>query len=223
MKKQRTFFMLLFLTFMLLYSLCSAIPVWAEQPSGTVAKVTTKKGSLNMRARPSSTSSIKDEIPNGSCLLVLEEGEAWCLCQWNGKTGYCDAQFLTMLRDADVGLLDYRVLRRGDKGEDVLAVKARLQELGYIRPGSKLTEEYNDILAERIVLFQRQIGVTEDGIASQELQAYLFSDRAPQCNQTLPRVRSQVIKEDNGLNKEICGCCMGEGCECCNFQGWIFY
>ena len=21
----------------------------------------------------------------------------------------------------------------------------------------------------------------------------------------------------------ICGCCMGEGCECCKFTGWVDY
>lgn len=195
----------------------------AEESAGIVAKITTKKGALKLRAKPSSTGKIKDEIPNGSCLLVLEEGAEWCLCQWQGKTGYCSTAYLTILREADAAMLSYRVLRRGDSGEDVLALKARLQELGYIRAGSTLTEAYNDILAERIRLFQRQIGVTEDGVASQELQSFVFSDKAPPCSQALPPVRSRVKQENNGLRKEICGCCMGEGCECCGFIGWIYY
>ena len=162
-------------------------------------------------------------VPNGSCLLVLEEDESWCLCRWDGKTGYCGTAYLTMLREADPGLLDYRVLRPGDRGEDVLALKRRLRDLGYIRPGASLTNVYNDVLAERVILFQRQTGMTEDGVASQELQAYLFSDRAPVCSQNLPAVRSPVMSEGNGLRKEICGCCMGEGCEYCGGKGWIFY
>ncbi|MBQ6527982.1 MAG: hypothetical protein IJI38_05615 [Clostridia bacterium] len=55
------------------------------------------------------------------------------------------------------------------------------------------------------------------------MQAYVFSDRAPQCTQTLPRIRSQVRKEDSGLSRMICGCCMGDGCECCGYAGWIYY
>ena len=145
------------------------------------------------------------------------------MCRWNEKTGYCNTEYLTMLPEADLSILDYRVLRQGDKGEDVLALKKRLQSLGYIRSGSTLTSTYNDVLAERVILFQRQTGMSEDGIASQELQAFLFSDRAPQCSQNLPAVRSPVLQEGNGLNRVFCGCCMGEGCECCHFTGWIYY
>jgi len=208
--------------------LCAAVLfAFAEEtpdsPSGIVAKVTTPKGPLKMRAKPSPKGRVITYVPNGSCLLVIEEDEAWCLCRWEGKTGYCGTEYLTLLREADPGILEYRVLRQGDKGEDVLALKRRLQELGYIRPGSTLTNIYNDVLAERVTLFQRQTRMTEDGVASQELQAYLYSDRAPQCSQNLPAVRSPVMNEGNGLRRVMCGCCMGEGCECCGNTGWIYY
>ena len=185
--------------------------------------MTTAKGPLKMRAKASDRSTVILSVPNGTCLLVREEGTEWCLCEWNGKTGYCSTSFLTILRDADPRMLDYRVLRQGDKGDDVLAVKQRLQELGYIRAGKTLTNVYSVVLAERIMLFQRQIGVTEDGTASQELQAYLFSERAPQCSLDLPAARSPMKNGNNGLHREVCGCCMGEGCECCGFTGWIYY
>ena len=88
----------------------------------------------------------------------------------------------------------------------------------YIRGSAVLTNRYDEETAQRVTLFQRQTGMSEDGVAWQELQAYLFSDKAPQCTQTLPRVRSRVA---DGKNRMICGCCMGEGCECCNFTGWV--
>lgn len=223
MKRNR---ILAFLAALLLFCAFTAVTC-AEEPeepvSGTVAKVTTPKGPLKMRAKASEKGRVICSVPNGTCLLVQDEAETWCLCRWNGKTGYCSAEYLTMLREADPGILDYRVLREGDKGEDVLALKQRLQDLGYIRSGSVLTNVYNDVLAERVTLFQRQAGMTEDGVATQELQAYLFSDRAPKCGQKLPAARSPVLSEGSSLRKEICGCCMGEGCECCGFKGWIFY
>ena len=203
--------------------LCALAGEGTESSAGIVAKVTTPKGPLKLRVKPSPKGRVISSAPNGSCLLVLEENEKWSLCRWEGKTGYCDNSYLTMLREADLSVLNYRVLRQGDRGEDVLALKSRLQELGYIRSGSTLTNIYNDVLAERVTLFQRQTGMTEDGIASQEMQAYLFSDRAPICSQNLPAVRSPVMSEGNGLRKEICGCCMGEGCECCGYKGWIYY
>ena len=191
----------------------------AEEQAGIAAKVMTRKGPLKMRATASEKGRVTDEIPNGTCILVEQEDEAWCRVSYRNQKGYCKTEFLILYREADLSILDYRVLNKGDRGEDVLALKKRLQELGYIRDGSKMTDVYNDIAMERVTLFQRQTGMTEDGIASQELQAYLFSDKAPVCGQTLPRVRSRV---KTGENRVICGCCMGEGCECCNYTGWIY-
>lgn len=191
----------------------------AEEQTGIAAKVMTRKGPLKLRASASEKGRVTDEIPNGTCILVEQEDEAWCRVSYKNQKGYCKTEFLILYREADLSILDYRVLKKGDKGEDVLALKKRLQELGYIRDGSKMTDVYNDVAMERVTLFQRQTGMTEDGIASQELQAYLFSDKAPVCGQTLPRVRSRV---KTGENRVICGCCMGEGCECCNYTGWIY-
>ena len=194
----------------------------AEESTGIVAKVTTKKGPLKMREKAGGKGRVLTEIPNGTCILVLQEDEIGCKVLYHDQTGYCKTEFLTLLREADPSMLEYRVLQKGAKGDDVLALKQRLQELGYIRSGSDLTNVYNDVTAERVILFQKQIGITEDGIASQELQAYLFSEKAPVCGQKLPKVRSRVVSQD-GSRRIFCGCCMGEGCECCHFTGWIDY
>ena len=195
----------------------------AEENDGVIAKVTTEKGPLWLRADRSAWSRGIDQIPNGTCLLVTEEAPDWCRVDWNGKTGFCSTAYLTFLREADRQLLSYRVLRPGDTGEDVLALKARLQELGYIRAGAEITDYYNDILKERVILFQRETGMTENGVASQELQMYLYSDQAPVCTQTLPKARGTAKAERQSVNRVICGCCWGEGCECCNNTGWIYY
>ena len=202
---------------------CSALlclPASGEENTdgSLVAKVTTKKGSLKLRKAAGPRGRVIGEIPNGTCILAIREEDGWYEVRWNDLTGYCDTNYLLLYKGADLSLLSYRVLRNGDYGEDVLAMKKRLQELGYIRGSAVLTNRYNEETARRVTLFQRQTGMSEDGVAWQELQAYLFSDKAPQCTQTLPRVRSRVA---DGKNRMICGCCMGEGCECCNFTGWV--
>lgn len=206
----------LFLCVMMVLSVLCVSP--AEEQAGIAAKVMTRKGPLKLRASASEKSRVLDEIPNGTCILVEQEDESWCRVLYKDREGYCKTEFLILYREADLSILDYRVLNKGDKGDDVLALKKRLQELGYIRDGSKTTDVYNDVAIERVKLFQRQTGMSEDGVASQELQAYLFSDKAPVCNQKLPRVRLHV---KTGGNRVICGCCMGEGCECCGYTGWI--
>ena len=195
-----------------------ALPVRGEEKAEEFpARVTTEKGSLKMRKTASLKGKIIGEIPNGTCIMVTNEAEEWCEVSWNGRTGYCRTEFLVLFREADLSLLDYRVLQKGDKGDDVLALKKRLKELGYIRSNATLTNRYTEETAQRVILFQRQAGMDEDGIAWQELQLYLYSDKAPVCGQTLPRIRTKVADPNN---RRICGCCMGEGCECCNFTGW---
>ena len=189
-----------------------------EKQAGFVARVTTEKGSLKLRKSADPKGRVAGEIPNGTCLLVEEENGDWCRVSWNGLDGWCKTAFLILYREADPSLLDYRVLRAGDKGDDVVALKKRLQELGYIRGSASLTNRYTEETAQRVILFQRQTGMTEDGVAWQELQAFLFSDKAPECTQALPKVRSRV---GSSGNRVICGCCMGEGCECCNFTGYV--
>ena len=188
-----------------------------EKQAGFVARVTTEKGSLKLRRSADPKGRVAGEIPNGTCLLVEEEDGDWCKVSWNGLEGWCKTAFLILYREADTALLDYRVLRAGDKGDDVVALKKRLQELGYIRGSASLTNRYTEETAQRVILFQRQTGMAEDGVAWQELQAFLFSDKAPECTQALPKVRSRV----GSGNRVICGCCMGEGCECCNFTGYV--
>lgn len=212
--------------FLVLFSLSGLFPVLAESPApdgpdGFVAKVTAGKDTLSLTKKQGSGKSVA-KVPDSTCLRVLEESGDFCLCEFDGMQGWCPASSLTLLRDADLSILSYRVLSKGDRGDDVTALNARLQDLGYIRSGSTLTNVCNDTLVERIILFQRQLGITEDGIVSQELQAYIFSDKAPECTQTLPRVRAHVPVGDTG-RREICGCCMGDGCECCDFKGYISY
>ena len=215
---RRLFSFLLLLALLCFPYTCSPAALGEEEQKGFVAKVTTEKGSLKLRKSAGTKGQVIGEIPNGTCIRVVSEADDWCEVAWNDLMGYCKTRFLILFREADLSLLNYRVLRNGDLGEDVVALKKRLQELGYIRSGATLTNRYNEETAQRVTLFQRQTGMSEDGVAWQELQAYLFSDKAPACSQALPRVRSRVA---DGKSRIICGCCMGEGCECCNFTGWI--
>ena len=71
---------------------------------------------------------------------------------------------------------DYRTLTLGDRGSDVLALKQRMYYLGYFKSLDNLSDQYNKVMAERIRLLQRNNHLEEDGIATPELQALIFSD-----------------------------------------------
>ena len=72
-------------------------------------------------------------------------------------------------------LAEYRTLQQGDSGEDVLALKNRMYELGYFT-GTKFSSEYNKITVERVKRLQKANGLEETGIATAALQELIFSD-----------------------------------------------
>ena len=70
---------------------------------------------------------------------------------------------------------EYRTLRKGDKGDDVLALKRRMRELDYFT-SDKLSDAYNDTMVSRIKELQEKNGLKATGIATPELQELIFSD-----------------------------------------------
>ena len=66
-------------------------------------------------------------------------------------------------------------------------------------------------LLEACVAMAERLDAAAGAITFDAHPKALFSDRAPKCDQKLPAARSPVLSEGNGLRKEICGCCMGEG------------
>ena len=70
----------------------------------------------------------------------------------------------------------YRELKKGDRGEDVLALKDRLYELGYIT-SKNYGDDYNKNTVSKIKELQKKNGLKATGIATPELQELIFSDR----------------------------------------------
>lgn len=69
----------------------------------------------------------------------------------------------------------FRTLQLGDTGEDVMALKQRMWELGYFS-SNKFAAEFNKTTRERLIELQKKNGLPADGIATPEVQALIFSD-----------------------------------------------
>ena len=72
---------------------------------------------------------------------------------------------------------DDAVLSVGDRGERVLEIKKRLQELRYLSDTS-LTKKYTEKTADAVRSFQKQNGLPETGTVDEETERILFSDGA---------------------------------------------
>ena len=70
----------------------------------------------------------------------------------------------------------YRTLELGSKGEDVLRLKQRMYELGYFNT-DKLNGEFNTTTRDRLKDLQRKNSLEPTGIATPDVQVFIFSDR----------------------------------------------
>ena len=72
-------------------------PTEAPQTDGSVARVTTDSGSLNLRAAPSESGQVLRTIAMNEAVIVRERGAVWCKITYSGVTGYVMTRFLTFL------------------------------------------------------------------------------------------------------------------------------
>ena len=70
----------------------------------------------------------------------------------------------------------YRDLTVGAQGDDVLALKERLAELGFMSQGISYSRTYSEGTADAVSRFQQAWGLQDTGVADAYTQALLFSD-----------------------------------------------
>ena len=84
--------------------------------------------------------------------------------------------FALLLPTCSIGESGYRKLKSGDRGTDVLALKDRLYDLGYIT-SKNYSDDYNSNTVKRIKELQKKNGLKATGVATPELQELIFSDQ----------------------------------------------
>ncbi len=67
---------------------------FVEAQTPQTETVTTAGGSLNIRARPNTTSTILGTAPNGAPITVLGEWLNWYVVNYNGLIGYASSEFI---------------------------------------------------------------------------------------------------------------------------------
>ncbi|MBQ7183679.1 MAG: phosphodiester glycosidase family protein [Clostridia bacterium] len=69
---------------------------------------------------------------------------------------------------------EYVTLQKGVSGPGVLRLKQAMYYLGYFT-SLNLSDGYNDVMVQRVKMLQKNNGLEEDGIATPELQALVYS------------------------------------------------
>ena len=70
---------------------------------------------------------------------------------------------------------NYRVLKKGSEGKDVMRLKTAMYWLGYFSNKKNLTDYYNENTAQRVKQLQAANGLEETGVADEALQELIFS------------------------------------------------
>ena len=101
--------------------------------------------------------------------------------------------------DADIPADDSseNVLIIGDSGDAVLKVQQRLIELGYLAAGGD-TGTFDETTERAVGQFQTAIGADADGVLTEFLQNYLFSDSAPEFGDDSSALYEDLNVGDSG-------------------------
>ena len=198
-------------------------PTATPKKSGAAVKgyVNTSNGSaLNLRKSASDSVAVLATIPNGAEVTVTNRGTTWCAVTYNGVSGYVMTKFLyipaaatatpkaakaTATPKPQSGVFT-RVLRSGDTGSDVRWVQTRLAELGY---SVNINSAYDSATVNAVKAFQRQNGLTADGLAGEQTFAVLGSDAARRAADSavsystlrIDNTGSEVTAMQNALKK----------------------
>lgn len=90
-----------FLTFLTDEQQSTPLPTATPAVSGNrYARVTTAKGSLNLRNAPSSTARVLRTIPQYETVQVYQDDGKWCYVNYSGYLGYVMREFLTYVNTA---------------------------------------------------------------------------------------------------------------------------
>lgn len=93
---------------------------------------------------------------------------------------------------------NYTEIAKGAKGDDVKALQTRLKELGFY--SSTVDGDYGNGTVNAIKAFEEYNGLEQTGVASAELQAFLYSDEAKGIEIPDIEIASLGIRKSYGTN-----------------------
>ncbi|MBQ9195785.1 MAG: phosphodiester glycosidase family protein [Clostridia bacterium] len=109
---------------------------------------------------------------------------------------------LTAFALGAIGESSYRTLKSGSYGDDVLAVKNRLYDLGFFT-NNTFNNRYTDDTVKRVKSFEAACGLPQTGVMTPSLQVLLFSDDAMNSNGVNVSGITPALSEYSGVYRVI--------------------
>lgn len=149
---------------------------FAEAETGVVTA-----SKLMLREEANAESKPLQTLPNGTQLEIIGKSGEWYKVTYGKFTGYVYAQYVSLNPTADKEEdLQSQTLRQGDKSDAVKKLQQRLKELGYF--DDECIGTFGKVTKAAVEAFQKQNGLTVDGIAGERTLNKLYSTSAKKAS-----------------------------------------
>ncbi|MDD3921376.1 MAG: peptidoglycan-binding protein, partial [Eubacteriales bacterium] len=173
---------------------------------------TTTIARVKLRKSASTASKALLVIPEDGIVTVYDvTSNGFAKVKYSGKTGYVMTEYIVLASIAtpsptptvtvDPSAQKYTSLSSGDTGSQVRALQEALTELGYYT--NTIDSKFGAGTKTAVLAFEKKNGLTQDGVADQELQLLLFEGKPKNTKgyrkviKALPMVEGVTIEEGN--------------------------
>ena len=149
--------------------------------------------SLYLREKATSSSEALRLLRQGTKVEIIEKAGNWYKVTYGKYTGYVYADYVKVTADDTT-------LEKGDKGDAVKKLQERLKELGYFN--NTCSGTYATTTVNAVKAFQKNNGLTADGIAGKATQNKLYATSAKNVDgKTLAQAEKEAAKANETLEK----------------------
>ena len=134
---------------------------------------------LRLRRAPGADASVLTVIKAGEAVIVSGATGEYYIAAYEGQQGYALKSYLTA-----ESAKEYKELKNGSRGDDVIKLQTRLAELDYYR--LNIDGKYGEKTAESVLAFQKMNGLPETGNADAKTQEVLYSIYAAAYSEKKP-------------------------------------
>ena len=199
------------------FAASDADPTETPEIVGSYPYTTKTRVKVNLRARRSTRSTLLKKIPAGAEITVSAVKGSWAEVQYKKYSGYVMTEYIvvktvkkikvtptptpvpTLSPEEDAG--GYRILQKGDEGNNVKALQEALIELGYLNGAAD--GKFGKGTEEAVIAFQQKNDYPATGIMDANIQAYLYTAQVKNAGgektgvKTLSPVEGVSMKKGN--------------------------
>lgn len=162
---------------------------YIQKGTGATTCTIQVSNTLNVRKGPGTGYDVVASVKNGTVVTLLDDSGSWYKIKTSGGTeGYIDSQYAKLggslssnTSSSSSGLkAPSGTFRQGSEGSSVVTIQKRLRELGYL--SASATGYYGSATVAAVRSFQKNNGLSSDGVCGENTLSVLFSSSAQKAS-----------------------------------------